>query len=160
MHIDTHTTHTDAHTVSHFTPASHRGVCSAVLSLCVTLSLHMEAQSGLIISGLFIHFAFELRCSFYSPALAYSHICTHRCKNTPHSYINNLIRAVEEEITPKHNDTDASLSIKIIMLICSVRMNWNFSRISTCPLIPCLSLDSFCTLCLSNEVAAYRLLTL
>lgn len=34
-------------------------LCSAFLSLCVTFLLHEEPQSGLIIFGLFIHFAFE-----------------------------------------------------------------------------------------------------
>lgn len=39
---------------------------AAILSLCVTLLLHKEPQSGLIIFGLFIHFVFELGCSVFS----------------------------------------------------------------------------------------------
>ena len=41
-------------------------LCSAFLSLCVTLLLHEEPQSGLIIFGLFIQLAFEPGRSVHS----------------------------------------------------------------------------------------------
>lgn len=50
-------------------------LCSAFLFLCVTLLLHKEPRSGLIISGLFIHFAFELGCSLLSRTQLQSHRC-------------------------------------------------------------------------------------
>lgn len=68
-------------------------LCSAFLSLCVTLLLHKETRSGLIIFGRFIHFAFELRCSVYSCTHIQSHtdVITD-VKNTLHLwYISSLI---------------------------------------------------------------------
>lgn len=67
-------------------------LCSAFLSLCVTLLLHKEPQSDLIISGVFIHLAFELGCSVYPCTHIQSHRCNHRCKNTLRlGYISSLI---------------------------------------------------------------------
>lgn len=53
---------------------------SAILSLCVTLFLHKEPQSGLIIFGLCIHFAFELDSSVWQ-SHSVTEKCIHRCKN-------------------------------------------------------------------------------